>query len=158
MSVDEVTFSELQLQGKATVERLRRSPAQSLLVRRRDAEDLVLTTAARAELAHTAASVTTRMFVALMQRDPRARELVTDVLPEVFPWVTFLSRDEVQEFVVELVATLRAADSLDNPAPVVQVINAWRHTAEALADPELAAILAADTDGDHGAVPAPGTA
>lgn len=158
MSVEEVTFSELQLQGKATVERLRRSREQALLVRRRDAEDLVLTTAARAQLEHTAASVTTRMFVALMQRDARARELVTDVLPEVFPWVAFLSREEVQEFVLELVATLRAAESLDNPAPVVQVIDAWRHTAEALADPELATILAADTDDDYGAVPAPGAA
>lgn len=155
MGVYEVTFSELQLQGKATVERLRKSPAQSLLVRRRDAEDLVLTTAARAELEHTAASVTTRMFVALMQRDGGVRELVTDVLPEVFPWVAFLSKEEVQEFVVELVATLRAAESLDNPAPVVQVIEAWRHTAEVMADPELAAILASDTDEDLGVVAAP---
>ena len=155
MSVHEVTFSELQLQGKATVERLRKSPAQSLLVRRRDAEDLVLTTAARVELEHTAASVTTRMFVALMQRDGGVRELVTDVLPEVFPWVAFLSKEEVQEFVVELVATLRAAESLDNPVPVVQVIEAWRHTAEVLADPELAAILASDTDEDLGVVAAP---
>ena len=155
MGVYEVTFSELQLQGKATVERLRKSPAQSLLVRRRDAEDLVLTTAARAELEHTAASVTTRMFVALMQRDGGVRELVTDVLPEVFPWVAFLSKEEVQEFVVELVATLRAAESLDNPAPVVQVIEAWRHTAEVLADPELAAILVSDTDEDLGVVAAP---
>ena len=155
MGVYEVTFSELQLQGKATVERLRKSPAQSLLVRRRDAEDLVLTTAARAELEHTAASVTTRMFVALMQRDSGVRELVTDVLPEVFPWVAFLSKEEMQEFVVELVATLRAAESLDNPVPVVQVIDAWRHTAEVLADPELAAILASDTDEDLGIVAAP---
>jgi hypothetical protein len=155
MSVHEVTFSELQLQGKATVERLRKSPAQSLLVRRRDAEDLVLTTAARVELEHTAASVTTRMFVALMQRDGGVRELVADVLPEVFPWVAFLSKEEVHEFVVELVATLRAAESLDTPVPVVQVIEAWRHTAEVLADPELAAILAADTDEDLGVVAAP---
>ncbi|MFB9785549.1 hypothetical protein [Rhodococcus baikonurensis] len=155
MGVHEVTFSELQLQGKATVERLRKSPAQSLLVRRRDAEDLVLTTAARAELEHAAASVTTRMFVALMRRDGGVRELVTDVLPEVFPWVAFLSKEEVQEFVVELVATLRAAESLDNPAPVVQVIEAWRHTAEVLADPELAAILASGTDEDLGVVAAP---
>ncbi|MHD0300495.1 hypothetical protein RCF19_31815 [Rhodococcus qingshengii] len=155
MGVYEVTFSELQLQGKATVERLRKSPAQSLLVRRRDAEDLVLTTAARVELEHTAASVTTRMFVALMQRDGGVRELVTDVLPEVFPWVAFLSKEEVQEFVVDLVATLRAAESLDNPVPVVQVIEAWRHTAEVMADPELAAILASDTDEDLGVVAAP---
>ncbi|MFC9519174.1 DUF6247 family protein [Nocardiaceae bacterium NPDC056970] len=153
--LDEVPFSDLQLQGKATVERLRRSPAQSLRVRRRDAEDLVLTTAARAELEHTAASVTTRLLVALMRRDPRAGESVTDVLPEVFPWVAFLSPEEVQEFVVELVETLRAAESLDNPAPVVQVIHTWRHTAEVLADPELAALLAAATDEDHGAAPAP---
>lgn len=124
-------------------------------MRRRDAEDLVLITAARAELEHAAASVTTRMFVALMRRDGGVRELVTDVLPEVFPWVAFLSMEEVQEFVVELVATLRAAESLDNPAPVVQVIEAWRHTAEVLADPELAAILAADIDEDLGAVAAP---
>lgn len=158
MSIGEVAFSELQLQGKATVERLRRSPEQSLLVRRRNAEDLVLTTASRAELEHTAASVTTRMFVALVRRDPQARQSVADVLPEVFPWVAFLSREEVQEFVVELVETLRAAESLDNPAPVVQVIEAWRHTAEVLADPELAAVLAADTDEDHGVVPAPGPA
>lgn len=155
MSVDEVSFSDLQLRGKATVERLRKSPGQSLLVRRRDAEDLVLTTAARAELEHTAASVTARMFVALMQRDSRARELVTDVLPEVFPWVAFLSHEEVQEFVVELVSTLRAAESLANPAPVVQVIEAWRHTAEVLADPELAAILTASTADDYGVVPEP---
>ncbi|MFI7167222.1 hypothetical protein ACIBM3_32725 [Rhodococcus erythropolis] len=155
MGVYEVTFSELQLQGKATVERLRKSPAQSLLVRRRDAEDLVLTTAARVELEHTAASVTTRMFVALMQRDGGVRELVTDVLPEVFPWVAFLSKEEVQEFVVDLVATLRAAESLDNPVPVVQVIEAWRHTAEVMADPELAAILASDTNEDLGVVAAP---
>ncbi|MBW4818765.1 hypothetical protein [Rhodococcus qingshengii] len=155
MGVYEVTFSELQLQGKATVERLRKSPAQSLLVRRRDAEDLVLTTAARVELERAAASVTTRMFVALMQRDGGVRELVTDVLPEVFPWVAFLSQEEVQEFVVDLVATLRAAESLDNPVPVVQVIEAWRHTAEVMADPELAAILASDTDEDLGVVAAP---
>ncbi|GGK67660.1 hypothetical protein GCM10011591_44770 [Nocardia camponoti] len=115
----------------------------------------MLTTAARAEMAQTAASVTTRMFVAMMQRDPEARRLVTDVLPEVFPWVEFLPREYVQEFVLELVATMRAADSLENPAPVVLVIEGWRHTAEALADPELAALLAAPTDGDFGPVPEP---
>ncbi|WP_328396839.1 hypothetical protein [Nocardia sp. NBC_00416] len=155
MTVHEVSFSDLQLHGKATVERLRKSPGQSLLVRRRDAEDLLLTTAARAELEHKAASVTTRMFIALMQRDPKVRELVTDVLPDVFPWVAFLSREEVQEFVLELVSTMRAAESLDNPAPVVQVIDSWRHTAEVLADPVLAEILSTETDADLGTVPHP---
>ena len=153
--MEEVTFSDLQLKGKATVERLRGSTARSLLVRRRDAEDLVLTTVSRAEQVREASSVTSRMFVALMQRDPHVRDLVTEILPDVFPWVAFLSRDEVREFVVELVSTIRAADSIDNPAPVIQVIDSWRHTAEVLADPDLAAILSSSSDRDYGPVPQP---
>jgi hypothetical protein len=90
-----------------------------------------------------------------MQRDPHVRDLVIDVVPEVFPWVAFLSRDEVREFVVELVSTMKAAESIDNPAPVAQVIDSWRHTAEVLADPELAAVLSASSDGDYGSVPVP---
>lgn len=86
-----------------------------------------------------------------MQRDPQVRELVTDV----FPWVEFLSRDELRQFVVELVSTMRAAESIDNPAPVAQVIDAWRHTAEVLADPELAAVLSVPSDEDLGQVPPP---
>jgi NAD(P)-dependent dehydrogenase (short-subunit alcohol dehydrogenase family) len=151
-----VSFSDLQLRGKATVESwLRDSANRVLVVRRRDAEDLVLTTASRAAQAREASSVTSRIFVALMQRDPHVRDLVADVVPEVFPWVAFLSRDEVREFVVELVSTMKAAESIDNPAPVAQVIDSWRHTAEVLADPELAAVLSVPSDGDYGPVPAP---
>lgn len=100
-------------------------------------------------------SATTKMFVALMQRDDAARALVVDVLPEAFPWVQFLPREDVERFVLDLVTTLRAAESLDNPAPVALVIESWRHTAEVYADPELAAALAAATDDDHGAVAEP---
>lgn len=152
----DVSFSDLQLRGKATVQRwLGESANRVLVVRRRDAEDLVLTTASRAAQARQASSVTSRILVALMQRDPHVGDLVADVVPELFPWVAFLSRDEVREFVGELVSTMRAAESIDNPAPVAQVIDAWRHTAEALADPELAAVLTAPTDGDYGPVSTP---
>jgi hypothetical protein len=154
--MDVVTFSDLQLKGKATVESwLRRSTGRALLVRRRDAEDLVLTTASRAEQAREASSITSRMFVALIQHDPHVRDLVTDIVPDVFPWVAFLTRDEAREFVVELVSTIRAADSIDNPAPVIQLIESWRHTAEVLADPQLAAVLSAPSAGDYGPVPEP---
>jgi hypothetical protein len=154
--MDVVMFSDLQLRGKVTVERwLSRATGRSLLVRRRDAEDLVLTTASRAQQVREASSITSRMFVALMQHDPHVRELVTEILPEVFPWVAFLSRDEVREFVVELISIIRAADSIDNPAPVIQVIESWRHTAEVLADPELTAVLTTPSADDHGPVPVP---
>lgn len=154
--MDVVSFSDLQLRGKATVEAwLSKSTNRDLVVRRRDAEDLVLTTASRAAQAREASSVTSRLFVALMQQDPHVRDLVTDVVPAVFPWVAFLSRNEVREFVVELVSTMKAAESIDNPAPVANVIDAWRHTAEVLADPELAAVLSAPSDEDFGSVPEP---
>jgi hypothetical protein len=154
--METVTFSDLQLRGKTTIEGwLRRSQSRILRVQRRDAEDLVLTTATRAAQAREASSVTARIFVALMQRDPHVRELVAEIVPDVFPWVMFLSRDEAREFVAELVSTMRAADAIDNPAPVAQVIHSWRHTAEVLADPELATSLTMPSDGDFGRVPQP---
>lgn len=84
-------------------------------------------------------SATTKMFVALMRHDDDARSLVIDIVPEAFPWVRFLPTEDVRAFVFELVDTLRAADALENAAPVVQLITEWRHTAEVHADPELAA-------------------
>ena len=148
----EVLFSELVNKPKDTVAKLGQS--RDLRLRRRDAEDLVLTTAARAEQNNEVVSATTRMFVALMQHDDHARALLLDVIPEAFPWVRFLPREDVQAFLVELVETLRAVEELDSPAPVVQVITEWRHTAEIHADPELLATLSRDGE-DHGAVPAP---
>lgn len=154
--METVTFSDLQLRGRATVEGwLRRSQSRVLRVQRRDAEDLVLTTATRAAQTREASSVTARILVALVQRDPHVRELVTEIAPDVFPWVAFLPRDEVREFVAELVSTMHAADAIDNPTPIVQVIDSWRHTAEILVDPELTAALTRPSDGDFGLVPQP---
>lgn len=154
MSAPEVPFSDLQLHAKDTMAKLKASRTRSLRLRRRDDEDLVLTTAARAEQESAVVSATTRMFVALMRRNDSARSLLVDVVPEVFPWVRFLPAEEVRSFVLELVETLRAADAVNNPVPVLQVISAWQSTAEIHADPELAAVLSAD-GADHGPVPDP---
>jgi hypothetical protein len=150
----EVTFSDLIQRPTDTVAKLAEPHSRRLHVRRRDAEDLVLTTAARAEQDSELASATTRMFVALMKQDDGVRTLVTSVIPEAFPWVRFLPTEDVRAFVVELVETLKAAEDLDNPAPVVQVITEWRHTAEVHADPELLAILRQPAQ-DFGPVPPP---
>ncbi|MGW1677551.1 DUF6247 family protein [Saccharopolyspora sp. NPDC002376] len=146
-STVETPFSELINHPKATVARL--SSARELRLRRRDADDLMLTTATRAEQETEVVSAATRIFVAMMQRDGAALSLLVDVVPEAFPWVRFLPAEDVRAFVVELVDTLRAADAVDNPAPVASVIAAWRHTAEVYADPELYARLTADA-ADHG--------
>lgn len=150
----EVLFSELVNKPKDTVAKL--GGSRNLRLRRRDDEDLMLTTAARAEQNTELVSATTRMFVALMRHDEQARALLLDVMPEAFPWVRFLPGEDVQAFLVELIGTLRAIEELGSPAPVVQVITEWRHTAEVHADPELFAALTEDGE-DRGPVPAPPT-
>lgn len=138
--IAEVPFTELIDHPKATVAKLAAS-ARAVRLQRHDADDLVLTTVSRAEQEAAIISATTRMFVALMRHDGAALSLLVGAAPEAFPWIRFLPSEDVRAFVAELVETLRAAESVDTLAPVVQVISAWKHTAERNADPELGAQL-----------------
>jgi len=158
MTEPEVNFSDLSNKPVETVGKLQRSASKSLRVHRRGGEeDLVLTTASHAAEVTESASATTTLFITLMRESDNARNLATEVLPTAFPWVKFLPTHDVQAFVVELVDTIEAAESLDNPAPVAALIAAWRHTAELYADPDLLASLRADGD-DFGPIPQPPTA
>lgn len=151
----EASFSELINHPKSTVAKINASRNRAIRLRRRGEEDdLVLTTAARAEQETEVMSATTKMFVAMMQHDGAALSLLVDVVPEAFPWVRFLPSEDVRAFVVELVETLRASEEVDNPAPIVQVITEWKHTAEVHADPELYELLSRDAS-DHGPASAP---
>ncbi|SDO96689.1 hypothetical protein SAMN04487905_101276 [Actinopolyspora xinjiangensis] len=145
----EARFSDLVNHPKDTVAKINASRSRHLWLRRRDDEDLVLTTAARAEQENEVVSATTALFTAMMRQDGAALSLLIDVVPEAFPWVRFLPTEDVRAFVVELVETLRATEAIDNPAPVAQVIESWKHTAEAYADPEVHASLTTDAT-DHG--------
>ncbi|MFD8979690.1 hypothetical protein [Streptomyces sp. NPDC059564] len=151
-----VNFSELVNKNKQTLARLKDSPR--LVLHRRDGEDLVLTTAARAEQDQTVVSAATRMLVAMARRQPGSMELLLDILPDAFPWVRFLPEADVHAFAVDLVDTMRAADSIGNSASVAQVLVSWQHTAEVYSDPELLAALTTDHDADYGPVPDPGGA
>lgn len=117
----------------------------------------MLTTASHAAEVTESASVTATLFITLMCESDNTRNLATEVLPTAFPWVKFLPTHDVEAFVVELVDTVEAAESLDNPAPVAALIAAWRHTAELYADPKLLASLRADGD-DFSPAPQPPTA
>lgn len=152
MNAVETTWSELLQQPNKTLDKLRGH--RVLRVHRRDAEDLVVTTASKAAQASEVSSATTRMFVALMQQNARARELVTGILPTAFPWVRYLPKDDLRAFVLELVDELERSDSLDNPAPVAHLLAAWRATAESYADPEFLATRASIGE-DLGQVPEP---
>jgi Family of unknown function (DUF6247) len=150
----EVNLSELLNKPKATLARL--ASNRRLLLRRRDAEDLVLTTAERAAQDTAVVRDTTRLFREMMRRDPAVMTLAVQVLPAVFPWVRHLPEDARGEFAAEWLDTLSAATELENNAAVETVVAAWQHTAEVYADPELYAILTRELDGtDYGPVPRP---
>lgn len=148
-----VNFSELVNKNKQTLARLDESPR--LLLHRRDGEDLVLTTAARAEQDRSVVSAATRMLAAMARREPGSMGLLLDILPDAFPWVRFLPEPDVHAFAVELVDTMRAADSIGNSASVAQLLIAWQHTAEVHSDPELLAALTSDHGADYGQAPDP---
>lgn len=157
MTAPEINFSELQNQPRDVVRKVQGSPSRSVYVRRRgaDEEDLVLVTASRAAQATEALSVTTHLFVELMKHDDRVPTLVTEVLPKAFPWVRFLPAEDVRAFVVEFVDVIERADSLHNPAPLIQLLDEWQSTAEVYADPELLEIMLRDHTDDFGPVPEP---
>jgi hypothetical protein len=151
----EVNLSDLLNQPKATLSLLETN--RSLYLRRRDAEDLVLTTAERAKQDDTALSDMSRLVREMMRSEPAVLAMAVHALPAVFPWVRHLPEKAHQEFAAEWLDTLNAAAAMGNNAAVEGVVAAWRSTAEIYADPELYAILTRrhDDDADYGPVPPP---
>lgn len=155
MTAIEVPFSDLVNHPKATVEKLHASRRHKIRLHRRDGDDLVLESAEIADAEDAAMAATTRLFMSLMKNDDAAPVLL-QALPEAFPWVRFLAKREVQDFLVEFIETARACVDLDNLRPLESVIYSWRSTAEINADPELRAELTRPLDGvEHGDVPSP---
>jgi hypothetical protein len=150
----EVNLSDLLNKPKATLALL--DTNRRLVLRRRDAEDLVLTTAERAAADTAVVRDTTRLFAEMMRTEPMVMSLAVQVLPAIFPWVRHLPDEAKEQFAGEWLATLTAAAGMNNNAAVEGTVASWRSTAEIYADPELYAILTRDHDkGDYGPVPPP---
>lgn len=153
----EANLSDLLNKPKATLERL--AGSRRLVLHRRDAEDLVITTAERAAADTAVVRDTTRLFREMMRKDPMVMTLAVQVLPAVFPWVRHLPEDAWGEFAAEWLDSLSAAAELNNNAAVATVIAAWKYTAEIYSDPELLALaLREHDDVDYGPVAPPAEA
>lgn len=151
----QANLSDLLNKPKKTLELLETN--RQIRLRRRDAEDLVLTTAERAEQDNAALSSMSRLVNEMMRRDPMVLTMAVQVLPAVFPWVRHLPEDAHPEFAAEWLAALTSGAAMGNNAEVETVVSAWRATAEIYADPELFARLTKphDDDVDYGPVPCP---
>lgn len=154
--LQEVTFSDLLQRPTETVEKLKSSRSRALRVHRRGAEDdLILTTVSRATQDEELVEVAARLLRAIMNNPVVRSHHLPDLLPQVFPWVRFLTADDRMTFVQELIEVMDASEDLGSPAPVLQLITEWRHTAQIYADPELLETLRSEVVEDFGAVPAP---
>lgn len=140
----DANLSDLLNKPKATLARL--ATSRRLVLHRRDAEDLVLTTATQAEADTAVVRDTTRLFTEMMRKDPMVMTLAIQVLPSVFPWARHLPDDARQEFAAEWIDTLSAGAEMNNNAAVEGVVAAWRSTAEIYADPVLYAIATREYD------------
>lgn len=148
--LESVPFSELLRQPVETTDRLTRTRAVRL--RRRDAADLVLMSADRAEAEAEIIDITARLLAGIAHRDP---DLVRDVLPTALPWVRFLPPADLNAMADEFVATTESAAAIGNTAAVSQLLTEWRHTAEVHADPDLHRALTTQPLADFGPVPRP---
>jgi hypothetical protein len=152
MTVTEAAFSDLINKPKATLLPLTGSSAHSIRLRRRDDVDLMLTTADRFEQDHQVVVMAVRLFSVLVLH--REVESMLALVPEIFPWVRFLPESDRRRLLEELIGVLQASQDFDTFAPVTQLINEWRHTAEVYADPDVLAALTGGAD-DFGPVPEP---
>lgn len=139
-------FSELLRQPAKTTDRL--AHTRALRMRRRDASDLALMLADRADAEAEIIDVAARLLAAVATRDP---ELLRKLLPTALPWVRFLPPGEVTQLAREFIETATAAASVGSPAAVGQLLTEWRHTAEVFADPDLHQALTSAL-GDFGPV------
>jgi hypothetical protein len=148
MSASEVIpFTDFIQRPTAAVSRLAR--VRALHLRRRDAEDLVVMSAHTAEQESDIIELTARLLVSLLRHDD-GHDLIRRALPDVLPWMRFLPSDDADLLATEYAEIAEASASVDNTAPISQLLTEWQHTAEVHADAELHALLSAPRGEDHG--------
>lgn len=149
MRVIERTFSEFLRQPNDVVADL---AEHDVVLRRRNAPALRLSEADRHDERDEAFDAVARLLRNLLVHSPSSLDATVN---EVFPWASFLHRLDHKAFVDELTQTLVAVSTIDNFAPVGQLLREWKATAEVHADPRLARRLRRRVDADGDAIPVP---
>ena len=149
MRVVERPFSEFLRQPNEVVADL---ADHDVVLRRRNAPALRLSEAEREEERDEAFDALARLLRNLLTHSPAGLESTID---EAFPWATFLPSQDRKLFIDELTRILLAVSTIDNFAPVGQLLREWKATAEIHADPRLSRRLRRRVDASGEAVQAP---
>ena len=130
MRIIERPFSELLREPKTVVRAL---DDGDVLLRRRGAPALRLTLVDRDDQRADAYAMVGRALRNMAEHAPVA---LGEALLDEFPWTSFLPKADRIDFVDEFTRT--GVAELDNFAPLAQLVDEWRSTAEIHADPKLA--------------------
>jgi hypothetical protein len=142
-----------------TVTEFARNPAKTL--RKIDKGDIILrrtkgkapirlTLASHAEESASGLDVLSRALMELLRELKPAATVIMTALERQHPWMKFLPEDGRGKFASEFIETLAACASISNFAPLTQLVNGWKSTAEIYADPELFARLREDAPAASG--------
>lgn len=104
-----------------------------LVLRRRDGDDLHLTTSERAAALRDGIRLLSRLLVETLQSDD-GRSAILRSVPRAAGWSVFLGEDERDHFVEEMAAVMAAAADLSTPAAIARVLERWRDLARTRAD------------------------
>lgn len=152
-AIGEVPFSQLLQHSRDTLNMLEQNRGRLRLVRR-DADDLILESARRAEADEEALAGVTSILVSLADTD---RAVLDRIFLRAFPWIRFLPQEEAPSFVTEFIDIARSCRELGTFMPISTVVAAWRATAAVHADENLLAALTTPyEEADYGEVPEPG--
>lgn len=138
------------LRGPSTV--LPAVELADIVLERRDGTDLVLSTVTRAAALQEGLHVGSAALRGIARLHP---DLLAAALRTELAWVAWLPEADQVACMRELTDDLAASVGTESFVRFHNDLTAWRHTAEVWADPDLAACLAADFDGDVGVVPRP---
>lgn len=149
MTTAEATFTDFLRNPRAITDRVADG---DVVLRRRDDEDLVLTTAARAMAEAESLEVVSRLIAGALE-DAVVRGRIAERAP--LPWTRFLPEVERAQFYEELFACVIGSLEIKTMVPVARLLDEWRATAAVHADPELAARLRRPITDDGGPLARP---
>ncbi len=148
-AVLEATWSDFLRDPKHVADRL---DAADVVLRRRDADDVHLSSEARHQAVSETVLLLSRLLLSMVN-DGDFHGRLRDI--EVMPWQHFLPDADRSQFVEEFVETAAACADLGTLMPLSQLVSEWRNTALFHADPVLAQALRRTHPGDGGVVAPP---
>ncbi len=120
---------------------LKKVDKKDIVLRRRGKPSIRLSLESRKAATTAGTEVAAHLLAEALALVPEVPARLPEIMERRYPWVRFLPQDARQGFARELVETLQACASVDNPARLHEVLHSWKATAEIYADPALLADL-----------------